>query len=197
MTGSRISLVGSLVGALLALVACDQRMIKQEKDVTWGETPLFADRKVVQAPVPGTIARGELEWYRTLANRPPMTHALLERGRERYGIFCVPCHGAAGYGDGIIVEHGMPAPPSYHIPRLRQATDAHFMTVIAEGYGAMYPYGSRVPPVDRWAIVGYIRALQLSQHAELAGLPPAMRTPFAPESSSPVQGQERDERTEP
>lgn len=176
MSGRCGARLWAIVAALVIVTGCDQRMIEQEKLVAWGETPLFPDGKVVQDPVPGTIARGELQWYRTLENRPEMTEALLERGKERFNIFCSPCrHGVTGGGNGIIVSRGMPAPPSYHIERLRNAPDSHFMTVIAEGYGAMYPYASRVPPADRWAIVAYIRALQLSQHAELAALPADLR----------------------
>ena len=100
-----------------------------------------------------------------------MTAALLDRGHERFGIFCQPCHGAGGDGNGIIVQRGMPRPTSYHDERLRAADDQHFFDVITNGYGAMYSYASRVPPGDRWAIVAYIRALQLSRHASIDDVP--------------------------
>lgn len=104
---------------------------------------------------------------------PPRTLALLQRGRERFDIYCAPCHGRSGDGDGMIARRGFPAPPSYHTARLRQAPDDHFYRVISHGYGVMYPYADRITPDDRWAIVAYIRALQLSQHAPRDELTPA------------------------
>ena len=98
---------------------------------------------------------------------------LLERGRERFGIYCSPCHGLAGDGDGVIVAHGFPAPPSYHIDRLLAAPAQHFYDVITKGYGVMYSYRDRVQPHDRWAIAAYIRALQLSRRAKIAQVPEA------------------------
>jgi mono/diheme cytochrome c family protein len=102
---------------------------------------------------------------RRYANPLPVTMALLRRGQERFDIYCAPCHGRAGNGDGMIVRRGFPAPPSYHTGHLRSAPDSHFYQVISGGYGVMYPYADRIDPHDRWAIVAYIRALQLSQHA--------------------------------
>lgn len=104
-------------------------------------------------------------------NPHPATLALLERGQQRYTIYCQPCHGATGAGDGMVVQRGFPAPPSYHQRKLRNASDGHLYTVIRNGYGIMYPYGDRVAEDDRWAIVAYIRALQLSQHARREALP--------------------------
>jgi mono/diheme cytochrome c family protein len=101
--------------------------------------------------------------------------ALLERGQQRFDIFCSPCHGANGDGNGIVVERGMPPPTSYHAERLRNEEDQHFFDVITNGYGAMYSYGARVPPRDRWAIVAYIRALQLSRHASIDDVPADQR----------------------
>jgi len=99
------------------------------------------------------------------ANPLPVTMALLERGQQRFDIYCAPCHGLGGNGDGMIARRGFPAPPSYHTDRLREASDSHFYQVISDGYGVMYPYADRISPQDRWAIVAYIRALQLSRHA--------------------------------
>jgi len=104
-----------------------------------------------------------------------LTPALLARGRNRFDIYCAPCHSRAGDGDGMIVRRGFPRPPSYHIDRLRNAPDGHFYQVISNGYGVMYPYGDRIDPDDRWAIVAYIRALQLSQHAPAGLLDPQDR----------------------
>lgn len=105
----------------------------------------------------------------------PVTTALVQRGQERYSIYCAPCHSPSGDGDGRIVERGFPRPPSLHIDRLREATDRHFYDVITNGYGIMYSYADRVSPADRWAIVAYIRALQLSQNADASRLPPDVR----------------------
>jgi len=143
----------------------------------------FADGSSARPQVPGTVehARGILaatssgrsvaaEDRRLAAERAnaipyPITMQLLARGRERFDIYCAPCHSVVGDGDGMVARRGFPHPPSYHIDRLRAAPDRHFYDVITRGYGVMYPYGDRVAPEDRWAIVAYIRALQLSQHA--------------------------------
>jgi mono/diheme cytochrome c family protein len=110
-----------------------------------------------------------------LQNPLPVTMELLQRGRERFDIFCAPCHGYDGNGDGMVVRRGFPKPPSYHTSGLRQAPDSHLFEVITHGYGAMYPYAERVTPDDRWAIVAYIRALQLSRNAPLDAVPAAER----------------------
>lgn len=121
----------------------------------------------------------------TTASLPPPTATTLARGRGRYDIFCSPCHSVVGDGDGMVARRGFPHPPSFHTDRLRAASDAHFYAVITEGYGAMHSYALRIEPADRVAIVGYIRALQLAQHAPLAVLTDADRgrvaaTPEAP-----------------
>ena len=113
------------------------------------------------------------------ANPLPVDRRTLERGRQRFDIYCSPCHSIAGDGDGMIVRRGFPQPPSYHTDRLRNAPDAHFYSVITNGYGMMYSYADRVAPSDRWAIVAYIRALQLSQNARLADVPPEHRADLA------------------
>ena len=95
----------------------------------------------------------------------PVTMPLLERGQQRFAIYCEPCHSPLGDGDGMIARRGFPHPPSYHIARLRAAPDRHFYDVMTNGYGVMYSYADRVTPEDRWAIVAYIRALQRSQDA--------------------------------
>jgi mono/diheme cytochrome c family protein len=105
----------------------------------------------------------------------PVTREVLERGQQRYQIFCVVCHDPLGTGHGKIVERGYTPPPSYHIARLREAPVGHFFDVITNGYGSMPDYRAQIPPRDRWAIVAYIRALQLSQHATLQDVPPEDR----------------------
>ena len=104
------------------------------------------------------------------ANPLPVSVTLLQRGRDQFNVFCAPCHSRAGDGDGMVARRGFARPPNYHIARLRDAPDSHLYAVISEGYGVMYPYADRIAPEDRWAIVAYIRALQLSQHAPAASL---------------------------
>ncbi len=109
------------------------------------------------------------------ATRTGWTTVMIGRGQQRYDIYCAPCHGAAGDGDGMIARRGFPHPPSLHDARLRNAEDGYLVSVITHGYGAMYPYADRVAPADRQAIVAYIRALQLSRNATLADVPAAAR----------------------
>ncbi len=119
------------------------------------------------------------------SNPYSVTMGLLKRGQERYAIYCLPCHSPAGDGDGLIARRGFPHPPSYHIDRLRQAPDRHFFDVMSKGYGIMHSYADRVAPPDRWAIVAYIRALQLSQHADANSLPPEARQQLAKAPEGP------------
>jgi cytochrome c553 len=105
----------------------------------------------------------------------PVTRQVLERGRDRFDIYCAVCHGLTGQGRGIVVQRGFPAPPSYDIERLRDKPPGYFYDVITRGYGVMLSYANRVPPDDRWAIAAYIRALQLSGHATLNDVPPGER----------------------
>lgn len=131
--------------------------------------------------VEGTVARGSLERDALALPKEsnvfplPVTQDLLERGAERYNIFCSVCHGYLGDGNGMVVQRGFRRPPSYHIDRLRQAPHGYFYDVITNGFGAMPDYAAQIPARDRWAIVAYIRALQLSQHVPLAQLPSSAR----------------------
>ena len=111
------------------------------------------------------------------SNPLPITPQLLARGQQRFDIYCAPCHSRAGDGDGMIARRGFPHPPSFHTDALRNAPDSHFHDVITNGYGAMYPYADRIDPHDRWAIVAYIRALQLSQDATREQVAAAPSTP--------------------
>ncbi len=104
----------------------------------------------------------------------PVSREVLERGRDRYNIFCAPCHDRVGNGNGMIVRRGFRAPPSFHIDRLRQAPVGHYFDVITNGFGAMPDYAAQIPAHDRWAVIAYIRALQLSQRATPADVPPAV-----------------------
>jgi mono/diheme cytochrome c family protein len=156
------------------LAGCDM-MDSQPKYSEYEPAALFPNGRVLQHPVPGTVARDDLARAQAVANKPPLTRELLARGRERFDIYCSPCHGRLGDGNGMVVQRGMPHPPSYHTERLRTAKDQHFFDVITNGYGVMYSYASRVPAKDRWAIVAYIRALQMSRHASIDDVPPSKR----------------------
>ena len=147
---------------LLLLAACNN-MVQQPRYDAYEESSLFADGKVMQAPPDGTVAR-DAQLLASAARRPvAITPALLERGEERYGIYCAVCHGEDGRGDGYVTTRGFPHPPSYLSARLRAAPASHFYDVITNGYGVMYSYADRVPPADRWAITAHIRVLQAAQ----------------------------------
>jgi mono/diheme cytochrome c family protein len=151
-----------------ALGGCDN-MANQPKRKGF-EVPYGAETRWPMQPPAGTVARDERP-----VPPPPVTLALLHHGRERYDIYCAPCHSRTGDGNGTIVQRGFPHPPSYYSEKLRAAPNQHFYDVITHGYGVMFPYAARVPPADRWAIVAYIRALQASASATLADVPAAQR----------------------
>ena len=150
----------------LAIVACDN-MANQPKRLPY-ELPAgkTAEANWPALPAAQTVARDDQP-----VTPPPLTLALLERGRDRFDIACAPCHGRDGGGKGVIVERGFPAPPAFAIDRLRSAPVQHFYDVITNGYGAMFPYANRVMPRDRWAIAAYMRALQASSDAKVADVP--------------------------
>jgi len=109
----------------------------------------------------------------------PVDQKLLERGEDRYKVFCTPCHGLQGDGNGMAAARGMKHPPSYHIDRLRQVPNGYFYDVVTNGFGAMYSYSERIAPRDRWAIIAYLRALQLSRNAKVSDLPENLRQKLA------------------
>lgn len=176
-----------VLGAIgMVLAGCRLDMHIQPKYLPYDPTNFFGDGRSERPPVPGTVARGQLRLDELLftgkvngmvANEFPflITRADLERGRERFNIYCTPCHDYTGSGNGMIVQRGFPHPPSYHIDRLRNAPVGHFYDVITNGFGSMYSYAARVEPTDRWRIAAYIRALQLSQHATLQDVPEVER----------------------
>ncbi|MDQ6799817.1 MAG: cytochrome c [Acidobacteriota bacterium] len=162
--------------AILALLsfACRQDMFDRPPKRPLGYTPMFANANSSRPSVPGTVPRDhgvtdELLENGTIAGVEadvapfPIDLVLVRRGRERFNIDCSPCHGVLGDGQGMVVLRGFPQPPSFHSARLRAAPVGHFVRVMTNGFGTMYSYGDRVKPRDRWAIAGYIRALQLSQ----------------------------------
>jgi mono/diheme cytochrome c family protein len=168
------------------LTGCRQRMTDQPKYKPYAPSSFFADGRSARPLVADTVARGFLRtdehFFKGNVNGKvadslplPLTRALLERGQERFNIYCTPCHDRVGNGQGMVVRRGYRRPPSYHIDRLRQAPLGHFFDVMTNGFGVMPSYAAQVPPRDRWAIAAYIRALQLSQHATLADVPAAIR----------------------
>ena len=171
---------------LAAALGCRQDMADQPRYDPLEASRFFADGQSARPRVEGTVARGELgedvvletgkQGDRLVERSPvPVTRELLARGRERYDIFCSPCHDRVGTGRGMIVQRGYRAPPSLHEDRLRATPAGHFFDVISNGWGAMPAYAAQVPVADRWAIAAYIRALQRSQHATLADVSPAER----------------------
>ena len=159
--------------ALLALLVagCDDKSMQvQPKFRTYRTANLWHDGTTARPPPADTVARGDLVRDAAIAEPPAVDAALMARGQERYTIFCSPCHGLAGHGDGMIVQRGFPAPPDFNSPRLRAAAAAHIFDVISNGYGVMYSYAARVEPRDRWAIVAYVRALQTSAGVQAANV---------------------------
>ena len=170
----------------MTLAACRSDMHVQPRYKPLDGSSFFDDGRSARPIIPDTVARGHLRVAERLyagkaGGEPvvafpfPVTRQDVERGRERFNIYCSPCHGRVGDGQGMIVQRGFSAPPSYHIDRLRKARVGHFFDVITNGYGKMYSYASRVTPEDRWRIVAYIRALQLSQWAGLDDAPEQRR----------------------
>lgn len=171
--------------ACLSLFAgCDylrQDMANQPKNKALSPSDFFADgrseRPLIENTVPrGSLVNDEFALPKDSNNFPlPVTLETLQRGEERYKIFCSPCHGLQGDGNGMVASRGMKHPPSYHIDRLRNSPTGYYYDVITNGFGVMYSYNAQIPPRDRWAIIAYIRALQLSRNAHAADLPAALR----------------------
>jgi hypothetical protein len=192
--------IAGLVAIALMLFGCRLDMHLQPKYLPYQPTDFFGDGRSERPPVPGTVARGHLrvdelmftgEENGVASNRFPfpITRADLERGRERYNIYCTPCHDYTGSGNGMIVQRGFPHPPSYHIERLRDAPVGHFFEVMTNGFGAMYSYAARVTPQDRWRIAAYIRVLQLSQNATIQDVPDSERQKLTQSSTQSSSAQ--------
>ena len=171
----------------IALTGCRRDMFNQPSERPLDKSDFFQDNRMASRPlVPNTIARGHLDedeaFFRGMQGTNlvetfpiPVTREFLARGREKFDIYCAPCHGRTGDGRGMIVQRGFPAPPSFHIDRLRQASVGHFFDVVTRGYGMMFSYAARVDPEDRWAITAYIRVLQTSQNTPAGALTPTER----------------------
>jgi mono/diheme cytochrome c family protein len=202
----RTRLALALAG-LAALSGCRLDMHDQPRFKPLRMSDFYADKRSSRPLVPGTIARGQLQedsyLYTGMVNGQPanympfpVTRQVLDRGRERYNIYCSPCHARTGNGNGMIVQRGYRRPPSYHIDRLRQAPLGHFYDVITNGFGAMPDYSAQIPVRDRWAIIAYIRALQLSQQAS-ADMTPASQSGAVPPGSSASGTEAAGARTQP
>jgi mono/diheme cytochrome c family protein len=183
---ARIGLATLVALAAVMTAACRRDMQDQPKYIPLRESTFFGDRRSARPLVEGTVARGQLHddplLYTGKVNGAdttifpfPVTAAVMARGAERFSIYCSPCHGLAGQGDGMVVRRGYRPPPTYHQDRLREAPVGHFFDVITNGFGAMPDYAAQINAADRWAIIAYIRALQLSEHATLAEIPAAER----------------------
>ena len=178
----RIAVLVIAAASVLVVTGCRQDMHNQPKYRGLRPSAFFADGSSARPLVDGTVARGTLkedEAFFTgrvdkvdVKELPfPVDGKVLDRGQERFNIYCSPCHDATGSGDGMVVRRGYRRPPSFHIDRLRQADPGHFFDVMTNGFGAMPDYKVQIAPRDRWAIVAYIRALQLSQHAPASDIP--------------------------
>lgn len=197
----------ALLLSQLMLAGCDRpvRDMDAQPRLDHGDTsPLWSNGLAMRAPPPGSVPQSagplaatssgrqgtDLPLQRTHAEAQQRLPAVPERaqvlrGQDRYTIYCTPCHSPLGDGRGPIVLRGFPAPPSLHLPRLREAPDRHLYDVITQGHGVMTAYGDRLTPDDRWAVVAYLRVLQASQHWPLERLPQALRSQLPPPPEPP------------
>lgn len=173
------------------LAACREDMQDQPRYKPLRESNFFDDKRSSRPLVAGTVARGDLHedtyFYTGMMGNQvgnvmpfPVTRQVLERGRDRFNIYCAPCHSRTGDGNGMIVQRGYRRPPSYNTDRLRAAPLGHFYDVMTNGFGAMPDYAAQVSPLDRWNITAYIRALQLSQAAPANLVPAGQQIPSVP-----------------
>lgn len=178
---SRRELCVPLVALAVVLAGCAGDMYDQPRLKPMRASDHWADGRSARDPVPGTVARGTLAQDDHLFTGKvdgklvdalpfPLTDAMMKRGRDRFEIFCTPCHGQDGNGRGMVVRRGMRQPPSYHSDKLRQAPLGHFFDVMTRGFGVMYDFSYQLTPRDRWFVAAYIRALQLSQNGAVADL---------------------------
>lgn len=186
--GSSLRRMAALGLLVMSLVSCRQQMADQPKFRPFEPSSFFPDGRSARPLPEGTVARGHLDaderFYTGKSNGElltmlpiPLTAELLERGQQRFNIYCSPCHSESGDGQGMAVLRGFRrGPPSYHIDRLREAPIGYFFDVMTNGFGAMQDYAAQISPRDRWAIAAYVRALQLSQHATLADVAESERS---------------------
>jgi cytochrome c5 len=175
--------IAALCGLMFA--GCEntlrQDMANQPRQNPLSPSEFFADGRSERPALENTVVRGSIQDDALLVPKDsnafplPVTAELLERGQQRYAIFCTPCHGIQGDGMGMVAMRGMKHPPSYHQERLRQVPNGYLYDVVTNGFGAMYGYSAQIPPRDRWAIVAYLRALQLSRNVPVGQLPEELR----------------------
>jgi mono/diheme cytochrome c family protein len=176
---------------VLALAGCRQDMHDQPRFKPLAKSDFYGDLRSARQPVDGTVARGQLHedtyFYTGKVGNLfgdympfPVNQDVLTRGQQRFNIYCAPCHSRVGDGNGMIVQRGFRAPPSYHTDRLRKAPLGYLFNVMTDGFGAMPDYAAQIPAHDRWAIVAYIRALQMSQAATSADAPSGQKVPSEP-----------------
>ncbi len=189
--------------SLLAVAGCRQDMHNQPKYKPFRESSLFADGRTERPLVADTVARGELKDDVLLYTGKlggsfsdqfpyPVTKEMVLRGQQRFDIYCSPCHDRVGNGGGMIVQRGYKQPPTLHSDRLRSQPAGYFFEVISKGFGVMPSYAAQVPVDDRWAIISYIRALQLSQKASLEDVPAGDRPQLDGVAASPAQSEHHD-----
>ena len=196
LPASGLRLAAAVFFTAAALSGCRQDMHNQPKAIPLRESMFFKDGSSARPLVDDTVARGTLHddaafftgkesGVEVDALPFPLTADVLDRGEQRYDIYCSPCHDVMGSGHGMIVRRGYKQPPSYHTDRLRQVPIGHFYDVMTNGFGAMPDYRAQIAPRDRWAIAAYIRALQLSQHASLADVPQEDRQKLSQPPAAP------------
>ena len=179
----RGSSAAAILAASLLLAGCSlkQDMALQPKNRPLSPSDFFSDGRSERPLLENTVARGSVSEDEMVVSKEsnrfplPVNQELLARGENRYKVFCTPCHGLQGDGNGMVAMRGMKHPPSYHEDRLRQVSNGYIYDVITNGFGAMLGYSAQIPPRDRWAVVAYVRALQLSRNARVADLPAEVR----------------------
>jgi len=183
-----MTLLALVAGGVVFLSGCDrlrQDMATQPKYRPLAPSDFFRDGRSERPLLENTVSRESADDDEYMVAKDSNTfpvkvdQELLDRGKERFTAFCTPCHGLQGDGNGMVALRGMKHPPSYHIDRLREAPNGYFYDVITNGFGQMYSYSAQIPPRDRWAIVAYVRALQLSRNAHAAELPAELRQKLA------------------
>jgi mono/diheme cytochrome c family protein len=195
----RFCVLTSAFCLLTAAAGCRQDMHNTPVGQPLRESLFAKDVSTSRVPVEGTVARGTLqddaafftgkEGGTAVNALPfPLTAQVLDRGEARFNIYCAPCHGVSGRGDGMIVRRGYRQPPSFHVDRLQQAPIGHFYDTMTNGFGAMPDYRAQIAPRDRWAIAAYVRALQLSQHATAADIPAEERQKLGQTAAKPEGG---------
>ena len=190
-----------ITAACVALAACRQDMHDAPSYDPLQQTSFFANGAASRPLVANTVARGQLRadehLYTGKVNGQaatefpmPVTKDVLDRGQERFNVYCSPCHGRTGEGNGMVVQRGFRAPPTYHQERLRNVPVGYFFDVMTNGFGAMQDYSAQVTVPDRWAIAAYIRVLQLSRHATVDDVPADRRGDLDRPAATPAPAQE-------